>query len=88
VLLRRIGVLVAVIVFLFLFALARISSIVVDWAWFSSIAYVGRLLDSVHYEGRSLRGCLRSLDPASLGERSLGAPVHVEAAAASGGACA
>ena len=38
-LLRRIGVLVAVIVFLF--ALARISSIVVDWAWFSSIAYVG-----------------------------------------------
>ena len=31
--------LVAVIVFLF--ALARISSIVVDWAWFSSIAYVG-----------------------------------------------
>ena len=38
-LLRRIGVLVAVIVFLF--ALARISSIVVDWAWFSSIGYVG-----------------------------------------------
>jgi uncharacterized membrane protein (UPF0182 family) len=37
--LRRIGVLVAVIVFLF--ALARISSIVVDWAWFSSIGYVG-----------------------------------------------
>ena len=36
---RRIGVLVAVIVFLF--ALARISSIVVDWAWFSSIGYVG-----------------------------------------------
>ena len=30
--------LVAVIVFLF--ALARISSIVVDWAWFSSIGYV------------------------------------------------
>jgi uncharacterized protein len=38
-LLRRIGVLVAVIVFLF--ALARISGIVVDWAWFSSIGYVG-----------------------------------------------
>ena len=38
-LLRRIGVLVAVIVFLF--ALGRISSIVVDWAWFSSIGYVG-----------------------------------------------
>src|SRR5271169_530098 len=38
-LLRRIGVLVAVIVFLF--ALARVSSIVVDWAWFSSIGYVG-----------------------------------------------
>ena len=37
--LRRIGVLVAIIVFLF--ALARISSIVVDWAWFSSIGYVG-----------------------------------------------
>ena len=36
---RRIGVLVAVIVFLF--ALARIGSIVVDWAWFSSIGYVG-----------------------------------------------
>ena len=36
---RRIGVLAAVIVFLF--ALARISSIVVDWAWFSSIGYVG-----------------------------------------------
>ncbi len=31
--------LVAVIVFLFV--LARISSIVVDWAWFSSIGYVG-----------------------------------------------
>jgi uncharacterized membrane protein (UPF0182 family) len=38
-LLRRIGVLVAIIVLLF--ALARISSIVVDWAWFSSIGYVG-----------------------------------------------
>ena len=38
-LLRRIGVLVAVIVLLF--ALARIGSIVVDWAWFSSIGYVG-----------------------------------------------
>jgi uncharacterized membrane protein (UPF0182 family) len=38
-LLRRIGVLVAIIVFLF--ALARISSVVVDWAWFSSIGYVG-----------------------------------------------
>ena len=38
-LLRRIVVLVAVIVFLF--ALARISSIVVDWAWFWSIGYVG-----------------------------------------------
>jgi uncharacterized protein len=38
-LLRRIGVLVAVIVFLFAFA--RISSILVDWAWFSSIGYVG-----------------------------------------------
>ena len=36
---RRIGVLVAVIVLLF--ALARISSIVVDWAWFSSIGHVG-----------------------------------------------
>ena len=36
---RRIGVLIAVIVFLF--ALARISGIVVDWAWFSSIGYVG-----------------------------------------------
>jgi uncharacterized protein len=38
-LLRRIGVLVAIIVFLF--ALGRISSVVVDWAWFSSIGYVG-----------------------------------------------
>ena len=38
-LLRRIGALIAVIVFLF--ALARISSIVVDWAWFTSIGYVG-----------------------------------------------
>ena len=37
--LRRIGVLVAV-VGLLLFALARISSVVVDWAWFSSIGYV------------------------------------------------
>ncbi len=36
---RRIGVLIAVIVFLF--ALARISGIVVDWAWFSTIGYVG-----------------------------------------------
>ena len=38
-LLRRIGVLVAVIVLLF--ALGRITSVVVDWAWFSSIGYVG-----------------------------------------------
>ena len=37
-LLRRIGVLVAVIVLLF--ALGRITSVVVDWAWFSSIGYV------------------------------------------------
>ena len=36
---RRIGVLVAVIVLLF--ALGRITSVVVDWAWFSSIGYVG-----------------------------------------------
>ena len=35
---RRIGVLVAVIVLLF--ALGRITSVVVDWAWFSSIGYV------------------------------------------------
>jgi uncharacterized membrane protein (UPF0182 family) len=38
-LLRRIGVLVAVIVLLF--ALGRITSVIVDWAWFSSIGYVG-----------------------------------------------
>jgi uncharacterized membrane protein (UPF0182 family) len=37
-LLRRIGVLIAVIVLLF--ALGRITSVVVDWAWFSSIGYV------------------------------------------------
>src|SRR3984957_8339894 len=37
-LLKRIGVLVAVIVLLF--ALGRITSVVVDWAWFSSIGYV------------------------------------------------
>src|SRR5271170_4285901 len=36
---RRIGVLIAAIAFLF--ALARFCSIVVDWAWFSSIGYVG-----------------------------------------------
>ena len=37
---RRIGVSIAVVV-VFLVALARISSVVVDWAWFSSIGYVG-----------------------------------------------
>jgi uncharacterized membrane protein (UPF0182 family) len=37
--LRRIGVAIAVIVALFAFG--RISSVVVDWAWFSSIGYVG-----------------------------------------------
>ena len=36
---RRFGAPIAVIVLLF--ALGRISSIVVDWAWFSSIGYVG-----------------------------------------------
>ena len=36
---RRIGVLIAVIAFLV--ALGRISSVVVDWAWFSTIGYVG-----------------------------------------------
>ena len=35
----RFGVPIAIIVFLF--ALGRISSVVVDWAWFSSIGYVG-----------------------------------------------
>ncbi len=35
----RVGVPIAAIVLLF--ALARISSVVVDWAWFSSIGYVG-----------------------------------------------
>ena len=35
----RFGVPIATIVFLF--ALGRISSVVVDWAWFSSIGYVG-----------------------------------------------
>ena len=37
--LRRIGVAIAGIVVLF--ALGRISGVVVDWAWFSSIGYVG-----------------------------------------------
>src|SRR5271166_4680619 len=37
--LRRIGVAIALIVALI--ALARIMSVVVDWAWFSSIGYVG-----------------------------------------------
>ena len=80
---RRFGVPVAVIVLLF--ALGRITQrrsrlgvVLVD-------RVCGRLLDSVRYEGRSLRGCLRSLDPASLGERNLGASVHVEAAAAAPG---
>ena len=36
---RRFGVPIAVIVLLF--ALGRITSVVVDWAWFSSIGYVG-----------------------------------------------
>src|SRR6516162_10191034 len=36
---RRFGVPIAVVVLLF--ALGRITSIVVDWAWFSSIGYVG-----------------------------------------------
>ena len=35
--LRRIGVLIAVVALLF--ALAQITSVVVDWAWFSSIGY-------------------------------------------------
>src|SRR5271165_5505066 len=37
--LRRIGVAIAGIVALF--ALGRIGVVVVDWAWFSSIGYVG-----------------------------------------------
>jgi len=36
---RRIGVAIAIVVLLF--ALARVSSVVVDWAWFSSVGYVG-----------------------------------------------
>ena len=36
---RRFGVPIAVIVVFF--ALGRITSLVVDWAWFSSIGYVG-----------------------------------------------
>ena len=36
---RRFGVPIAIIVLLF--ALGRIASVVVDWAWFSSIGYVG-----------------------------------------------
>jgi uncharacterized protein len=36
---RRFGVPIAVVVLLF--ALGRITSVVVDWAWFSSIGYVG-----------------------------------------------
>jgi uncharacterized membrane protein (UPF0182 family) len=38
--LRRVGVAIAVIV-VFLIALGRTSSFVVDWAWFSTIGYVG-----------------------------------------------
>ena len=37
--LRRIGALIAIVVLLF--ALARVSGLVVDWAWFSSIGYAG-----------------------------------------------
>ena len=36
---RRFGVPIAVIVLLFV--LERITKVVVDWAWFSSIGYVG-----------------------------------------------
>src|ERR1700741_556337 len=36
---RRFAVPIAVVVLLF--ALGRITSVVVDWAWFSSIGYVG-----------------------------------------------
>ena len=36
---RRIGGLIALIVFLI--ALGRTSSVVVDWAWFSTIGFVG-----------------------------------------------
>ena len=35
----RVGVPIAAIVLFF--ALGRITSLVVDWAWFSSIGYVG-----------------------------------------------
>ncbi len=38
-LLRRIGA--AIVVVVLLFALAGIGSLVVDWAWFSSVGYVG-----------------------------------------------
>ena len=44
-----------------------------------------RLLDGVGHESRSLRGCLCGLDPVSLGERDVGAPVCVKAAAAASG---
>ena len=80
---RRIGVLVAVIVLLF--ALGRITSVVVDWAWFSSIGYGARLLDRFRRKGRSLCRCLFRLDPASLGERDLGVAVCGNAAGAASG---
>ena len=82
-LLRRIGVLVAVIVLLF--ALGRITQrcsrlgvVLVD-------RVCGRLLDRFRRKGSSPCRCLCRLDPASLGERDLGVAVCGNAAAAASG---
>ena len=56
--LRRIGVLTAIVVFLF--ALARVMSVVVDWAWFSSIGYVGVLWTALATKVLSSRLSLQS----------------------------
>ena len=83
-LLRRIGVLAAVIVLLF--ALGRITSVVVDWAVkFSSIGYVSVFWTAFGRKGRSLCRCRYHLDPVSRGERDLGVAVCEKAAGAASG---
>ena len=57
---RRFGVPIAVIVLLF--ALGRITSVVVDWAWFSSIGHVGVFVTAFVTKAVLFISCLCRID--------------------------
>ena len=81
---RSIGVAIAVIV-AFLIALGRVSGIVVDWAWFSTIGYVDVFWTIFAAKAVLFVAVFAVSSLAALGERNAGIAVCVAATTAAPG---